>query len=125
MWGRSLRMLEELATERARREELTRRVDAQQTTITFLCARVNQLETERVLLLRQLTNIDMPVPQLHVTPTVGATATNAAGPLATTDALEAIAGLGIFDDNPAHAPAGWYADGTVNYGRLPVPVPVK
>jgi hypothetical protein len=122
MWGRSLRMLEELATERARREELTRRVDAQQTTITFLCARVNQLETERVLLLRQLTNIDMPVPQLHVTPTAAPATTTAADPGA---ALAAISALGVFDDDPAHAPAGWFPDGTVNYGRLPIPVAVK
>jgi len=112
-------MLEDLASERARREELTRRVDAQQTTIAFLSARVNQLETERVLLLRQLTNIDLPIPVLQITPS----ATNAAvpQPTASTDMLEAISSLGIFDDDPRHAPAGWNPDGTVNYGRLPVP----
>jgi hypothetical protein len=117
-------MLEDLAAERARREELTRRVDAQQTTITFLCARIHQLETERALFVRQLTNIDLPIPTFHVTPSV-TTGTNAAAATATTDALEAIAGLGIFEDNPAHAPAGWHADGTVNYGRLPIPAAVK
>jgi len=109
----------DLAVERARREELTRRVDAQQTTISFLCARINQLETERVLLLRQLTNIDLPTPTLHITPTA---ATNAGGPLTGSEALEAIAALGIFEDDPRHAPAGWYPDGTVNYGRLPATV---
>jgi len=114
-------MLEDLASERARREELTRRVDAQQTSIAFLCARINQLETERVLLLRQLTNIDIPVPSFQVTPTAGQNATNVLGQHATSDMLEAISSLGIFEDNPAHAPAGWNPDGTVNYGRLPVP----
>src|SRR5262245_39996718 len=111
----------DLAVERARREELTRRVDAQQTTITFLCARINQLETERVLLVRQLTNIDLPVPKLQITPT--AHQAHAGGPLTGTDALEAIAALGIFEDDPRHAPAGWHTDGSVNYGTVPVPSP--
>lgn len=114
MWGSRLRMLENLATERGRREELTRRADVQQTTITFLCARINQLETERVLLLRQITNIDLPVPVFRVT-SVSEPAPTAT---ATTDPLEAISALGIFEDDHAHAPAGWNADGTVNYGHL-------
>lgn len=122
MWGRCLRVLEDLAAERARREELTRRVDAQQTTLAFLCARINQLETERVLLLRQLTNIDFPVPRLDVTPTAAAPVPPVDDP---TTALAAISALGIFDDDPRHAPAGWHADGTVNYGGLPIPTAVK
>jgi hypothetical protein len=120
MWG-IRRMLDDLATERGRREELTRRVDAQQATITFLTARVNQLETERVLLLRQLLNIDLPVPVLHVTPTAlppQATAGSAA------EMLAAISSSGIFDDDPSHAPAGWHEDGSVNYGG-PVRAAVK
>lgn len=112
MWGSRLRMLEELINERGRREELTRRADVQQTTITFLCARINQLETERVLLLRQITNIDLPIPVFHVT------SVSEPAPTATTDPLEAISALGIFEDNPAHAPAGWNTDGTVNYGHI-------
>jgi len=111
-------MVEDLATERARREELTRRVDAQQTTITFLCARINQLEAERVLLLRQLTNIDIPVPTLRVTPT----ASSGDGVASAQATLEAVTALGIFEDNPAHAPAGWHPDGTVNYGRMSDPL---
>src|SRR5262245_44414151 len=115
MWGRRLQMLDkDLATERGRREELSRRVEAQQTTIAFLCARINQIETERALLLRQLTNIDVPIPQLQVTPTATPVATNSAA-----DVLGAISALGIFEDDPAHAPAGWHPDGRVNYGRLP------
>jgi len=114
MWGARLKMLEDLAAERARREELTRRVETQQTTIAFLCARVNQLETERALLLKQILNIDIPVPTLQVTP--AATPASSAS-----DLLEQISAMGIFEDNPAHAPAGWHPDGTVNYGRLPAP----
>jgi hypothetical protein len=121
MWGARLRMYVDLEKERARREELTRRVDAQQTTITFLSARINQLETERALLFRQLTNIDVPLPQLHVTPTAGGPA-SASDP---TDMLEAISALGIFEDDPRHAPAGWHHDGRVNYGHLPDPAGVK
>lgn len=113
MWM-SRRMLDDLAAERGRREELTRRVDAQQTTITFLCARVNQLETERVLLLRQLTNIDLPVPVLAVTPSALSAQTTAGSAAETLDALS---NLGIFEDDERHAPNGWHADGSVNYGR--------
>src|SRR5262245_6818708 len=114
MWGARLRMYVDLEKERARREELTRRVDAQQTTIAFLSARVNQLESERALLLKQLTSLDFPTPILQITPTV----TPAPDPNAM---LEAIAGLGIFEDDPRHAPAGWHDDGRVNYGRIPEP----
>jgi hypothetical protein len=117
MWGARLRMYVDLAKEQARREELTRRVDAQQTTIAFLTARINQLESERVLLLRQLTSIELPLPKFQVTPTAAA-AVPANDPRET---LEAISALGIFEDDPAHAPAGWHQDGSVNYGRLPVP----
>jgi hypothetical protein len=116
MWGTRLRMYVDLEKEKARREELTRRVDTQQTMIAFLSARINQLETERALLLRQLTSIDFPTPVLQVTPN----ATQTSDPR---EALEAIAGLGIFEDDPRHAPAGWHDDGRVNYGGLPVPTP--
>jgi|SRR5215510_2918008 len=114
MWGARLRMYVDLEKERARREELTRRVDAQQTTIAFLSARVNQLESERSVLLRQLTSLDFPTPVLHVTP-------NALQHDDPSAALEAITALGIFEDDPRHAPAGHHPDGTVNYGRLPEP----
>jgi hypothetical protein len=117
MWGWRRKLYEDLASERGRREELTRRVEAQQATITFLCARVNQIETERALLFRQLTNIEVPVPQLQVTPT--------AAPENAGDVLEAISALGIFEDDPRHAPAGWHPDGRVNYGRLPDPAAVR
>ena len=119
MWGQRLRALcDDLAAQRARREELTRRVESQQTIITFLCQRVNQLEAERALLFRQLTNIDLPVPRLDITATAAHAARHSDDPHAV---LDSVAALGIFDDDPAHAPAGWHPDGTVNYGHLPVP----
>jgi len=120
MWGFWRRLHVELGTERGRREELTRRVESQQTTIAFLCQRVNQLETERALLFRQLTNINLPVPTLTVTPTAQATQAPANAASAT---LDAVASLGIFDDDARHAPAGWHEDGSVNYGTLPAPGP--
>lgn len=122
MWGNRLRMYVDLAKEQARREELTRRVDAQQATIAFLCARVNQLERERALLVRQITNIDVPVPTLTVAPTATPAAAAADNPAAV---LEAVSALGIFDDDPRHAPAGWHGDGRVNYGTVPDPLGVR
>jgi len=111
MWVSRRRLLDDLAAERARREELSRRVESQQTIITFLCARTNQLEVERALLLRQMTNLDIPTPQLRVTS--AAASASVADAAATLDALTH---MGIFDDDPTHAPAGWNPDGTVNYG---------
>lgn len=103
------RALDELATERGRREELSRRCDVQQTTIEFLISRVNQLEKERALTFRRLTDIEIPVPSFS-TPRAEA-ASLSDDPIA---ALNASAS--IFEDDPKHAPSGWNPDGTVNYG---------
>ncbi len=104
------RALDELATERGRREELSRRCDIQQTTIEFLISRVNQLEKERALTFRQLTNIEIPVPTFSAPRNVPAIPDD---PIA---ALSALAS--IFEDDPSHAPAGFNPDGTVNYGPV-------
>src|SRR5262249_9157331 len=93
--------------------ELTRRVDAQQGTIAFLTTRLNQLEQERVLLLRQLTGLELPPPpQMAVTPRVSV---NHDDPRSI---LEQVATSGIFDDDPAHAPAGWHVEGEGHPGLL-------
>jgi len=103
------RALDELATERGRREELTRRCDVQQTMIEFLITRVNQVEKERAMMFRQLTNIEIPIPSF----TSERTAPIPSDPL---EALSAMAS--IFEDDPRHAPAGFHKDGTVNYGPV-------
>jgi len=107
------RIYEQFVEDRGRREELTRRVDAQQATITFLTTRINQLETERTLLLRHITGVEFPMPRLTVTSR--AQPPDVDDPRATLDALSQ---SGIFDDDPRHA-AGWNADGSVHYGRRP------
>jgi hypothetical protein len=94
----------ELASERGKREILSRTTAVQESFVEFLCSRVNQLETERVLLLRQVANVDLPAPSMRLRP---------AGPSGN-DAAEMAAS--IFEDDPSHAPAGWHPDGTVNYG---------
>ena len=104
------RALDELATERGRREELSRRCEVQQTTIEFLVSRVNQLEKERALTFRRLTDIEIPVPSFS-TPCADTPAIPA-DPLA---ALSALAS--VFEDDERHAPSGWNKDGTVNYGQ--------
>jgi hypothetical protein len=97
---------QDLGTERGRREILGQQAAVHKSFIDFLCSRVNQLETERVLLLRQLTNLDLPAPTIR--------------PLEPTPAAapggEGFPDLSIFDDDPRHAPAGWHPDGSVNYG---------
>lgn len=102
------RALDDLASERGRREELTVRANIQQGLLEFLCTRVNQLEVERALMLRQLTNLEIPVPVLR--PTV-----------APSPAPPDFMSSSVFDDDPANAPAGWHPDGTVNYAGRPVP----
>ena len=94
---------DELATERGKREILSRQTAVQESFVEFLCSRVNQLETERVLLLRQLTTLEIPAPTMTYRT---ATPQPAADPTA----------VSIFDDHPSHAPKGWNNDGSVNYG---------
>lgn len=105
------RTLDELAHERGRREELTQRCTAQQTMIEFLISRVNQLEKERAVLFTHITNVEIPVPSFSV-------ARAADTPSIPEDPVEALAAMSsIFEDDPAHAPAGWHQDGSVNYGK--------
>lgn len=99
---------QELGTERGRREILSQQTAVQKGFIDFLCSRVNQLEVERVLLLRPLTNIDLPAPTIRPTT-----------PAAPPDPAASLSDLSIFDDDPRHAPAGWNHDGTVNYSGAP------
>ncbi len=100
---------QELGLERGRREILSQQAAVQKSFLDFLCSRVNQLETERVLLLRQLTNLDLPTPTIRpIEP--------AAPPMA-----DGFADLAIFEDDPRHAPAGWNHDGSVNYGAPAAP----
>lgn len=94
---------DELHTERGKREILSRQTAVQESFVEFLCSRVNQLETERVLLLRQLTTIDVPVPTMMYRAPAAQTAVD---PTA----------VSIFDDDASHAPRGWHPDGSVNYG---------
>lgn len=106
------RALDELARERGRREELSRRCDVQQTMIEFLISRVNQLEKERALTFRQLTSIEIPVPTFtapRAEPDEGLL----------NDPIKALSAMGsIFEDDPRHAPAGFHKDGSVNYGPV-------
>jgi hypothetical protein len=95
----------ELAAERGRREILTRQAAVHESFVEFLCARVNQLETERVLLLRQLTTIEIPAPVINLRP-MARMPPPADDPTA----------VSIFDDDASHAPKGWHPDGSVNYG---------
>ncbi len=104
------RALDELAMERGRREELTRRCDVQQTMIEFLISRINQLEKERAMMFRQLTSIEIPIPSFT------APRQSSEIPADPVAALSALAS--IFEDDPSHAPLGYNPDGSVNYGPI-------
>jgi hypothetical protein len=104
------RVRQELGTERGRREILSQQTAVQKSFVEFLCSRVNQLETERVILLRSFTNLELPAPTIRPTE-----------PVAAAPAGDGFPDLSIFDDDPRHAPAGWHPDGSVNYGSTPAP----
>lgn len=104
------KLREQYGQERGQREVLASQVAVQKSFIEFLCSRVNQLEAERVLLLRHLTSIDLPAPTLRPTQPEAPSV----------DPLSALSSMSIFDDDPRHAPRGWHADGSVNYADDPV-----
>ena len=93
----------QLGVEQGKREILAQTTAVLTAQLEFLCSRVNQLETERVILLRTLTNLELPAPTMRTRPV----------PVPADDATD----LGIFEDDPRHAPAGWHEDGSVNYGQ--------
>lgn len=104
---------EELVVERAKREELSRRCESQNTMIEFLCAQLNHVTKERALLIRTATGLDVPVPEF----------TRQHQPVSSPESptiADAILGRGIFADDPRNAPRGWNDDGTVNYDDAPV-----
>lgn len=59
-----LAALQDAATERGKREVLERQVQAQSTLISFMCARTNALETERAIMLRRITGLEIPIPTI-------------------------------------------------------------
>ena len=63
-----LQALTELAAVRARVEELSRRVAAQDATLALQWMRIAQLEKERAILFRQVTQLPIPVPEIVQNP---------------------------------------------------------
>ena len=59
---------EELAGERAKREIMSQTCASQQTQIEWLYLRVNQLEKERAILFREVTQLPIPVPEIVANP---------------------------------------------------------
>ncbi len=60
----SLNPFRQLAMTHAANVELEKRVSGQQVFIDWLCVRVNQLEKERAILFREVTQLPIPVPEL-------------------------------------------------------------
>lgn len=90
MWfvsgGRHARVVEELASERTHAAE---QITTLRTQMAFLVAQINQLSKERVIYLRHITHLDLPIPELAVAaPTP---------PMSPSDMLAAI-GSDLFND---------------------------
>jgi hypothetical protein len=60
--------LTELAAERAKRELLTRQCDSQLAFLEFLAQQLNQAQLERRVLMKQVTGVDVPIPEITVAP---------------------------------------------------------
>jgi len=58
----------QLAMTHAANVELEKRVSGQQVFIDWLCVRVNQLEKERAILFREVTQLPIPVPEIVTNP---------------------------------------------------------
>jgi hypothetical protein len=106
-----------LVEQRTRATVLTEQAITHRTQTAFLIARINQLEKERAIMLRQITKLDIPVPEL---------AAIAATPVNQTDILAAM-GSSMFedmgDDEARRQGVKWDAVGAVDYqadGRPPL-----
>ena len=60
--------LSELAAERAKREVLSHANASLQTQVEWLYLRINQLEKERAILFREVTQLPLPVPEIVANP---------------------------------------------------------
>lgn len=103
-----LKLETELAAERARRETLDRVLINHHALVGFLCARVNQLEAERALLFKHVTNIDIPMPQIAAAVPDPRGAAEAVG--AATSLFEDMG-----DDAAKRLGVEWKNDGSVEY----------
>lgn len=99
----------ELATLRAQATAHAAQAATQQTQTAFLIARINQLEKERAIMLRHITKLEIPVPELVAVP-----------PIDQREILAAM-GSGMFEDMGDEAAkregVQWDASGAVAYGR--------
>jgi len=114
--------LDELHRERDKRELVEKQIAYQQTLIQFLCARVNHLERNNVVLLKAVTKLDFDLP--HMTAAPAPASFSAAGPSETVaDMLKAVGGGSLFEDmgeeEARRQGIGWNADGTVKYDHKP------
>ncbi len=103
---------EALIADRTRAAVLTEQFVTYRTQTAFLIARINQLEKERAIMVRHITKLEIPVPELTA---VAATPAHA-------DILAALGGS-MFDDMGDDAArregVTWDAAGAVQYGSEP------
>lgn len=110
--------LTELAVERATREQLERHVATQAGQLAFVCARLTQVDVERAMYIRKLTDIEVPVPSIRPT----SPSTHTAGPPASAADMLSTLGAAAFEDmgedEAARQGVGWDKDGSVVYREL-------
>lgn len=113
-----LAALLDAAVERGKREVLERQVQAQNTLLSFQCARVNALEAERAIMLKTITGLEIPVPTISYS-----SKETLAGP-SQEDMLRAAGALAtpfddMGDDEAKRQGVKWDRDGRVIYGATP------
>jgi len=100
----------DIARERGRREALEHQAIRDRALIEFLCTRVNQSETERAVLLKELTKADIPIATLSTPNPINLP----------TDPSAAVLGVDMFedmgDDRAKKLGVRWRGDGSVEYG---------
>jgi hypothetical protein len=106
---------DELIEQRTRAAVLTEQAVSHRTQTAFLIARVNQLEKERAIMVRHITKLEIPVPELTAIPQ---------GPITQSDILSAM-GASMFEDMGDHAArqqgVRWNDLGAVEYAAEPQP----
>jgi len=100
---------DELVEQRTRAATLAEHTATHRTQTGFLVARINQLEKERAIMLKALTKLEIPVPEL----------TAIAPPINADAVLMAAMGSSMFDDmgdtEAQRQGVRWSPDGTVEY----------
>lgn len=109
------RMRDEVIEQRVRVVVLAEQAATHKTQTAFLIARINQLEKERAIMVRHITKLDIPIPELV------AVQTPAISEAVIRDAMGSAMFEDMGDDEARKQGLGWNESGAVEYGRNGMP----